>query len=49
MRVASEELHIFPLVPWDRQSPTQRLGELLAALHARNFIGRTVSVDYEFQ
>ncbi|MGO4205236.1 methyltransferase domain-containing protein [Rhodococcus sp. TAF43] len=49
MRVARDELRIFPLVAVGSSAPYPRLDELLADLRDRNIAGRVVKVDYEFQ
>lgn len=49
MRVARDELRIFPLVAVGSSTPYPRLDELLADLRARDIAGRVVEVDYHFQ
>ncbi|CAM3219087.1 methyltransferase domain-containing protein [Prescottella defluvii] len=49
MRVARDELRIFPLVAAGSSAPYPRLDELLAELRTRGITGHVVEVDYEFQ
>lgn len=49
MRVARDEVRIFPLVAADSSTPYARLDELLAELRAVDIVGEVVHVDYEFQ
>ncbi|HZA15405.1 MAG TPA: hypothetical protein VE645_00665 [Pseudonocardiaceae bacterium] len=49
MRVASDELRIFPLVAVGSSLPYSLLNELLTQLGDRGVVGRVVAVDYEFQ
>lgn len=49
MRVARDELRIFPLVAMGSALPYPLLDELLDQLVDDDITGRVVAVDYEFQ
>jgi hypothetical protein len=49
MRVARDELRIFPLVAMGSCLPYPLLAELLTQLVEHGVVGRVVGVDYEFQ